>query len=197
MLRSSIDTNSFNTEGNSGSVMITAPTVTMVGDPNLVGAGITTGTHNFSGDPNSGNGGDIVITSTVTNVTFTGAHLDSAADGLGGFGRKGGDIRISGAQSILLDNGTVFLSSTNSKGNAGNMRLVSPHVTIRGQSTLSSSTFAQGSAGTITITGKENIAIESSSALFTLADSGSQGPAGHIEFNTPQVDDCWRKSSSQ
>jgi filamentous hemagglutinin family protein len=190
LLRSSISTDSFETEGNSGAVTITAPTVTMVGDPNNSIMGISTGTHNFSGDPNAGNAGDIVITATSTNVTFTNfAHLESTADGPGGLGRRGGEIRISGAQNILLDNGTFFLTTTNGQGHAGNIELVSPHVTIRGQSSLASDAFppGSGSAGTIKITGIENIALESGSTLFTTANPGSLGSAGHIEFNTPQL----------
>ena len=186
LLHSTISTDSFETEGNSGAVTIIAPTVTMVEDPFTPSAGITTGTHNFS-DPNAGNGGDIVITATQTNVTFTGAHLESIAEGPGTSSRKGGDIRISGAQRILLDDGTSFLSSANSQGNAGNIELVSPHVTISEQSTLASSTFSTGSAGTITIISAGNIALESGSTIFTSAEGGSQGPGGHIGISTPQL----------
>lgn len=186
--RSSISTESFSSEGNSGAVTIIAPTVTIAGNPNTPGAGILSGTHNFSEDPNAGNGGDIVITATKTNVTLTDfAHLESTVEGPGSFGRKGGDIRIHGAQNILLDNGTSLLTSTGGQGNAGNIELVSPHVTIRGQSTLASSTFALESGGTIKIIGIERIALESGSTIFTTAEGGSQGPAGHIEINAPQV----------
>ena len=186
LLHSTISTDSFETEGNSGAVTIIAPTVTMVEDPFTPSAGITTGTHNFS-DPNAGNGGDIVITATQTNVTFTGAHLESIAEGPGTSSRKGGDIRISGAQRILLDDGTSFLSSANSQGNAGNIELVSPHVTISEQSTLASSTFSTGSAGTITIISAGNMTLESGSTIFTSAEGGSQGPGGHIGISTPQL----------
>ena len=106
MLRSSINTNSFNTEGNYDSCNDNGSHRPSGRGPKAMSGLVLLLVRIGLGDPNSGNGGDIVITSTVTNVTFTGAHLDSAADGLGGFGRKGGDIRISGAQSILLDNGT-------------------------------------------------------------------------------------------
>src|SRR5207237_1073207 len=131
----------------------------------------------------------IVITATSTNVTLTNfAHLESTADSPGTSGR-GGNIRISGAQNILFDNGTSFLTTSTSDGNAGNIELLSPHVPIRGQSSLASDVFTpgSGSAGTIKITATENIALESGSTLFTTANPGSLGSAGHIEFNTPQL----------
>ena len=181
--RSSISTETFETEGNSGAVTITAPTITNVGSPHT--QGIITGTHSFSGDPNAGNGGDIEITGI--NVALTDfAHLESVADSVGTFSR-GGNIRISGAQNILLDNGTSFVTTTISQGNAGNIELVSPHVTIRGQSSLASDTFGLGSAGTIKLTSTGNISLESGSTIFATADPGSQGTAGRIEFNTPQL----------
>ena len=183
--RSSISTESFDTEGNSGAVKITAPTVTIVGSPDT--QGIITSTHSFSGDPSAGNGGEIEITGT--NVTLTDyAHLESVADSPGTFSR-GGTIRITGSENILLDNETFFLTTTTSQGSAGNMDLVSQHVTIRGQSALVSETFGPASGGTIRITGGENVAIESASRISTTSPFAvdNQGPAGHIEFNTQQL----------
>jgi len=183
--RSSISTESFDTEGNSGAVKITAPTVTIVGSPDT--QGIITSTHSFSGDTNAGNGGEIEITGT--NVTLTDyARLESAADSSGTFSR-GGAIRITGSENILIDNGTLFLTTTTSQGNAGNMDLVGQHVTIRGQSALLSETLGPGSGGTIRITGGENIAIESASLISTTSAFAvdNQGPAGTIEFNTQQL----------
>lgn len=183
--RSTISTESFETEGNSGAVKITAPTVTIVGSPET--QGIITGTHNSSGDPNAGNGGDIEIAGT--NVTLTDfARLESVADSPGTFS-QGGTIRITGSDHILLDNGTFLLTTSTSQGSAGNMELVGQHVTIRGQSALASETLGPGSSGTIQITGGENIAIESASRITTTSPFAvdNQGPAGTIEFNTQQL----------
>ena len=60
------------------------------------------------------------------------AHLESVADSPGTFSR-GGAIRITGSDHILLDNGTFLLTTSTSQGSAGNMELVGQHVTIRGQ----------------------------------------------------------------
>ena len=146
---------------------------------------IVTSTHNFSGNANAGNGGEIVITGT--NVTITDqASVESVADSPGTSSR-GGNIQINGAQNILIDNGTVFTTTTVSEGSAGNIGLTSQHVTIRGQSEIGSSTLAGGGSGTITVTGTENIALEMGSILTTSADPGSVGPAGQIMLNSPHL----------
>ena len=184
--QSSISTISSETEGNSGAVTITAPTVTIVGSLNAPRS-IITSTQSSTRNPKAGNGGEIEITGT--NVTLADhATLQSVADSPGTSSRGGG-IRINGSENILIDNGTILQTTTKSQGNAGNIDLESQHVTIRGQSELLSETFGPGSGGTIRITGGENIAIESSSQISTTSAFAveNQGPAGHIEFNTQQL----------
>lgn len=186
--RSDVITESFNTKGNAGAVTIAAPTITVRG---LREQGIITSTHGSLEDPValghlvSGDGGDIKITGTT--VTFTdSARLKSEADGEGTFGR-GGNILISGGQNILLEKETSFVTSTLSLGKAGNIELESPHVTIKGQSTLASDTFGPGNGGTIKITGAEKIALESGSTISSTATSPSQGAAGDIEFKSANL----------
>jgi filamentous hemagglutinin family protein len=185
LVRSLIDTESFSTMGNSGSVRITAPTVTIVGP--ALPAAIDASTHNMD-DPNAGNGGDIEI--TATNVSFTNfALIQSIADSEGTFS-KGGTIRITGSESILVADGTFLRATTTSQATTGDIQLVGKHVTITGQSTLASETLAQGGSGTIKITGTEDIALESGSLISTNSANGggtNQGPAGLIELHTQQL----------
>jgi filamentous hemagglutinin family protein len=189
LTRGSISTATVDTSGNSGSVVITAPTITIMGDPRTPGSpAIDTGTENGKGNPNAGNGGNVTITGT--NVTFSNsASIQSAAASEGTFSR-GGTIRITGSESILADNGTVFLTTTTSQGSAGDIQLMSKHVTITGKSILSSETLGLGSGGTINITGTDSIALESGSLISTnsaAGPSGQAGPAGPITLNTPQL----------
>ena len=177
-----IDTEAFETTGNAGPIMITAPTVMLAG----IGPDIPTinaSTHNFSGDPNAGHGGDIEITGT--NVTVTDfAVLFSLADG-GGPLSRGGNIRITGSENVVLNNGTTLTTTSASPAPAGNIELLGQHVTIS-QSSLGSSA-VEGSGGMITITGTEDIAVNSGSVIQSTAVGGSQGSAGPIEFNTPHL----------
>ena len=189
LTRSFIFTDSIETQGNSGSVTITAPIVTIAGTPgDFFGLGnINTSTHSFSGDPNSGHGGDITITGT--NVTFTdSARLQSIADSTPETSSRSGNIRVVGDEQVLLENGTLLLTTTNSSGNAGNIELIAPDLIIRGDSRLSSDTFATGGAGTIRLLGTEKVTLESGSIVSTTAvPLFFDAPAGVIEVKTPQL----------
>jgi filamentous hemagglutinin family protein len=181
--KSTILTESFETQGNSGFVTIAAPTVVIGGNDGQ--PVIVTSTHSFSGDPSAGHGGNIEISGT--NVTFTDlATIHSVADSFGSFSH-GGNILVRGEDNIVLEKGSVFLTTTVSAGNAGNVELLSPHVTITGESSLFSETFGLGGAGTIRIIGTEDIALESGSRVSTTAVPGSDGPAGIIDINTPRL----------
>ena len=183
--RSGISTKSFETEGNSGAVKITAPIVMIVGGSDT--RSVVTSTSSFSGNPNAGNGGKIEIKGT--NVTLAeGAFLQSVADSPGTSSR-GGAIRITATENILVAMGTSILTTTTSQANAGNIEMVSKHVTIMGQSVLGSETLGLGGGGSVKITGAENIALESGSIISTNSAFAveNQGPAGHIEFNTQQL----------
>ena len=187
MTRSGIATDTSKTTGNSGPVTINGSTVTII--DNFFGSpSISTNTQNNVGDPNAGNGGDIVITGT--NVTFSDfAQIQSVAASPGTFS-KGGTIRITGSESILIENGTGFRTTVTSQGSAGDIQLESKHVTISGQSVLSSETFGPASGGIIKIAGTEDIVIRSGSLITTnSANSGEaiQGPAGHVELDTQQL----------
>jgi len=192
LTRGNIFTSAVETTGNSGSVTITAPTITIVGDPNNVGFGtIETSTQNNSGNPDAGNGGDVTITGT--NVTLNdSAQIFSVAASPGTFS-NGGTIRITGSENLSLGNGTFILTTTTSQGKAGDIQLTGNHVTIAtggGGTGLSSETFASGSGGTITITGTADIVLEANSLITTNSAQGSgvqSGPAGHIELDTPQL----------
>jgi large exoprotein involved in heme utilization and adhesion len=183
-MRSAIITESFETRGNSGPVKITAPSILIGGSESQ--QTIVTSTHSFSGDPNSGHGGNIEITGTDVTLTSL-ARLESVADSTPETFSLGGDMRITGAERIVLEQQTSLLTSSTSSGHAGNIKLKSPQVTIRDQSTLASETFGRGNGGTIRVSGSEAVALESGSTISTTAVSLSDGHAGHIELNTPNL----------
>jgi len=186
LTRSGIDTSTSFTTGNSGPITITAPTIT-ISDVGVLGTSIDTSTHSFN-VPSAGNGGDIQITGT--NVTFSNsATVKSIADSSGSFS-KGGTIQINGTENLLLDSGTLVQTTTTSQATTGGIHLASNHVTITGQSFLSSETLGLGGGGPITITGRESIALGSGSVISATSAPGSgvqSGPAGQIELDTQQL----------
>ena len=57
------------------------------------------------------------------------ARLDSFADSNGTFSR-GGTIRITASENVVLNNGTNLLTTTVRPGMSGNIELLGQHVTI-------------------------------------------------------------------
>jgi filamentous hemagglutinin family protein len=188
LTRTFITTDSIETQGSSGPVTITAPVITIAGMAGFLALpNISTSTRSFSGDPNSGHGGDITVTGTT--VTFTdSAYLQSIADSTPETSSRGGNILIVGDERVLVDNGTLFLTTTNSSGSAGNIELLAPEVIISRESRLSSDTFATGSAGRIRVLGTEFVALELASVVSTTAvPLLFDAPAGVIDVKTPDL----------
>jgi filamentous hemagglutinin family protein len=185
LINSNVDTHTSFTTGNSGDVTITAPTIILSGTLSEGVPTIDTSTDSFE-FPTAGNAGDIIIAGT--NVTFSNSALiQSHASSFGSFS-KGGTIQVNGEESILLETGTLIRTTTTSQGKAGDITLTSKNVTVS-ESFVASETIGPGGGGTIKIIGTENIALESGSVISTnsAAAVGNEGPAGHIELDTPQL----------
>jgi filamentous hemagglutinin family protein len=185
LTRSGIDTSTVATTGNSGAISITAPTVaiTDVGPTFLT---LDTGTR-LSDTPTVGNAGDIYIGGT--NITISNyATIQSHTESAGSFS-EGGNIKIVGEESVLLDSG-VLRTITTSQAKAGDIQLAANHVTITGQSTVTTDTIGPGGGGTIEITGTKSIELKSGSLISTNTDpvlEGNEGPAGRIELATQHL----------
>ena len=180
LMNSTISTETSETAGNAGAVTIATPTLT------IQGGSIVTSTTAFL-NPFAGNAGDIEITGANVSI-IDNARLEGFTSSPATFSRPS-TIRITATENILVTNGTSILTTTTSQANAGNIDMVSKHVTIMGESALGSETLGPGGGGSVKITGAESIALESGSTISTNSAFAveNQGPAGHIEFNTQQL----------
>jgi filamentous hemagglutinin family protein len=185
LTRSGIDTSTVATTGDSGGISITAPTVT-IADVGPTFLTLDAGTR-LSDNPTVGNAGDIFIGGT--NITISNfATIQSHTESAGSFS-EGGNIQIVGEESILIDSGRLRTITT-SQAKAGDIQLAANHVTITGQSTVTSDTIGPGGGGTIEITGTESIELKSGSLISTNTDpvlEGNEGPAGRIDLATQQL----------
>ncbi|MCB1875527.1 MAG: S-layer family protein [Chromatiales bacterium] len=138
--------------GNAGSIEIRASDVILEN-----GAGISASTQGF------GDGGGILIeadrltmgegTNITSDVVFA---LDDPVSGL--LAGNAGDIRIFASESVEL-NGSVsdalaasrITSTSLGDGDAGNVYVQAPRVTLRGASLSSDTLLASGNAGTVTV----------------------------------------------
>lgn len=169
-----------------GSVTITGKTV------NLSNGRVDVSIDN-AGVVSPGNGGAIEIRGN--DVTLTQFRLVSPADGLLESTGTGGNILLRGDDSIHADNIQLTASLVNTSattgGGAGNIEFQSKVLTVSDHTDVGGSSFGQGSGGTITVSGAEDVTIESGSRFLTdvvVSLVGvPQGKAGEILIETQNL----------
>ncbi len=181
-----ISTVAFGTLVDAGQVMITGKTV------NLSDGLIDLSIHNRD-IVSPGSGGAIEIRGN--NVNLTQFQLISLADGLPESTGTGGSILLRGADSIHADNIQLTASQVNSSattgGGGGNIEFQSKVLTVSDHTDVATGSFGQGSGGTITVRGAEDVTIESGSRMITdviVSLVGvPQGTAGNILVETQNL----------
>ena len=163
-----------------------AGTIRIISTENILVANETSILNTTASRANAGN-----IEMVGKHVTIMGkSALGSETLGPGG----GGSIKITGAESIVLESGSII--STNSafavenQGPAGSIEFNTQHLTVAGGSQVSSSTFHNGAGGNIIVqdtnSPARSVLIDGSgSGLFT--DTQGTGAGGNIFVNANTV----------
>jgi filamentous hemagglutinin family protein len=131
-----------------------------------------------------GNAGNLTINAQSISLT-NGGLLDTRTFGAG----DGGNVKITTSDSITLDNSSIFSTVTNnSVGNAGSINFDVGSLSIINGGSISSSSFGQGNAESVTVKAREGIEIsgtngEFSSAIFSEVGSDAEGNAGDISLS--------------
>jgi filamentous hemagglutinin family protein len=154
-----------------------------------------------SGIGNSGDSGDLIVNTGRLLVQNYGV-LGTSTLGNG----QGGDMRVNAAESVELIGtnpieilpGFRFLtglfSSTPATGDAGDIEVTTPRLSIRDGAAIGASTAGSGKGGSITVTASERVeAIGQSpnglaqSAVAATAETGSSGQGGNLSVQTGQL----------
>lgn len=163
-----------------GSVTITGKTVNL--SNGKVDASIFDG-----GIVSPGNGGAIEIHGNTNLNQFV---LTSANSGSEESTGAGGNIRLVDADNTQLTASRLNASAT-SGGGGGNIELQSKLLTVSDHTDVATGSFGQGSGGTITVSGAEDVTIESGSRFLTdvvVSLVGvPQGKAGEILIETQNL----------
>ena len=221
--------------GNSGDIRLTTPNLELSDGGMVISRNFATGnggnifvdTDDFNiiaGGPNdgflitktggSGQAGSITINTSTFSLQKGGSLISSVTQSSG----SGGDIILNATEAVNLiapeDNAPyqtlIGASTIGGTGDAGNVKITTPKLTLSNGAIISSSTFDAGNAGGIFInasefieiagyrtnpqTGQEFSTIRSSAPLlppnlrqlFGLPDAIT-GNAGNIEINTPSL----------
>jgi filamentous hemagglutinin family protein len=170
--------------GNGGNVSVFADSVFIdSGSSNLL-TGITADAEAGS----SGNAGNVIVHASDLTIA-AGGELSSNTFGQG----NGGNVTVT-ARSILIDGMGSDLSTGISArasnirsnplhlsiGNAGNIIVGAENLTITGGGKISSSTFAQGNGGTVSVTADSLLIDGATSGIF--AASLTSAPAGSVRL---------------
>jgi filamentous hemagglutinin family protein len=175
-------------EGNAGTVTINAETITADGT-NQNGTQ-DSGVFSVVNPRAIGDAGGIDITTANLSLT-NGGKINANTLGQG----NAGIVLIDATDTIFIDGRGAFQSGVFSnveglgRGNAGGIDINTNNLSLTNGGVISSSTFAQGNAGTVNINADEAISIDGadrngfSSSILSAVREGANGNAGGIQIN--------------
>ncbi|MCY6493867.1 two-partner secretion domain-containing protein [Leptolyngbya sp. GGD] len=157
--------------GNGGNIKISARNLD-ISNRSLLGS------FTFS----SGNAGNIYLATNTLKMSSN-SELIATTFGAG----NAGDVRVNALDLVSL-NGAAIRSqvSQGSRGNAGNISIITNTLKLTEQSSLSTSTYGFGKAGDIKIDARNSIFFNNSSASSFVAFTG-QKDGGNIEIRTSNL----------
>lgn len=148
----------------------------------------------------SGNqGGAIQLQGRQISLT-EGSQISTLTVGSG----TGGTLTVFGSESVVLNGFTTLptgqqtpsglFARTLSTGNGGNMTITTRRLSVEAGAAISTSTFAEGNAGSLTIRAAESVELsgfsegeELVSGVSTQVESGASGKGGRLTIDTNQL----------
>ncbi len=151
------------------------------GNEYSLGSGITA--RSESRDGNAGKGGDIVIEAGELSLSG-GALVESGTSGSG----KGGDVTIAASESVTVSGsdseGNASHVTARSEyeeadaGDAGNILIESPNISLKQGAWISSSTFGGGRGGNVTLNAAESVSLSENESVYGMGCS-----IGSVSYN--------------
>ena len=131
-------------------------------------------------------GGEIALTGRSISLTEESQLLAGPLSGQGTLGSQAGDIRLNATGQISLTDSSHIVNTVvdNAQGNAGDVEIDAPILTMADQAQLNTSTAGQGNAGNVIIAASDRVTFNNSHAHSGLT-STAVGEGGNIEIDTP------------
>ncbi len=161
------------TNGDGGSVSVSAQTVLVAGTDSAISAGADTGS--------SGQGGNVKVTATEVLSVTTGGEIATSTFSSG----NAGSIVIDAGSIVLNDNDAGIFSNTHGAGRAGSLSVsAAGDISIQSGASIATDTFSSGNGGSIAVTAR-NVSLEglNSGILARAEGSSTAGQAGSVEIN--------------
>ena len=176
--------------GNAGSIIVSAPTVTLKNNSRIA----STTDSRYTGDPSKGNAGSVIVNATNLSLTegsqLTSSSIigDSGQSPVGNAGNVTVQVLASPASSVLINGvGSGIFTNTEGTGAGGNITLSANTVTLQNSGTLSakaSGPATTAAGGSITVNATDQV-IMTDGALITARSTGP-GNAGNIMIDAGQ-----------
>jgi filamentous hemagglutinin family protein len=171
-----------------------------------LGTGVTA--RSESNDGNAGNGGDIVI--AARELSLSGGALVAAETRGSG---KGGNLTLTAAESLTLSGSDSYGNASRivarseyegaDGGDAGNILIESPNISLKQSAWISSSTFGGGRGGDVTLRAAESLSLSENEDRYGLGcsigtasynEGSNAGNGGTISIETERLsfnDGAW------
>ncbi|KPQ35499.1 MAG: filamentous hemagglutinin family N-terminal domain, partial [Phormidium sp. OSCR] len=177
--------------GNAGDITLTGETVRVsqeaflssstegqenAGNITLMGETVIVSQEAFLSSSTSGEGdaGNITLMGETVEVR-DGAFLDSSTLAEG----DAGTVTVEATDRVVFSNGQVFTDvERDGRGNAGDVRVTAGIVEVRDNTQLSSRTFGEGDAGTVTVDATDRVVFSNNATVSTNVEENGRGNAG-------------------
>jgi filamentous hemagglutinin family protein len=184
-------TSSTYNKGNAGEIIINANNISFKGIGISGNRKISSGAFSNVQRDAEGNGGKIHIT-TDSLLIADGAELDVGVFGQG----NGGNVVIDARGTVIFDKGNIFsnIEEKNSVGRGGDVYITSENISFVNGAEIQTSTNGKGDAGNVTITARNKISFDGfgtsefeegrfPSGIFSAVNDNAEGRGGDIRLD--------------
>jgi filamentous hemagglutinin family protein len=137
-------------------------------------------------DVSAGNGGNIAINArSLQLIAESGLVAGIIRTGLGSAESQAGNIEVNAQDAVSLDQSFIYNDVfSNATGQGGSVNITTGTLALSNGAQISTSTFGQGNAGSITINARDRVSFDSESILFSTVEPGAVGNGGSININS-------------
>ncbi len=135
-------------------------------------------------------GGNVAISARNLDLSRSSRIEAGILSGLGTIDTKAGDITLNLTETLQMQeqSGLFNVTSTNSLGNSGNIRIASGSFSAQDNSVISTVLFGTGNAGDIIIETRDRVLLSNDSRITTNIAQAGSGNAGNIWIRSKSID---------
>lgn len=137
----------------------------------------------------AGGGGSIEINARNIDVLGGSFLVAGIAPGRGSVGIEAGDITLNATEAITIGQSSTIQNDIfpEATGKGGNINIQALKLSLTDESSLSTRTFGQGDAGSISLQVSDTVSAADSSSIFSYVLGEAKGNSGNIDIQTRKL----------